>query len=97
MLIPINHTEAEVVAIIDRVAAKIARKFKFGYHDIDDMKQQARLFALECLPRYDLTRPLENFVWTHVHNRLFNYKRDNYERPSCPCKTCTLYDNGLRS
>ena len=97
MLIPPNHTEDEVVAIIDRVVSKVAVKFKFGYHDLEDMKQQARLFALECLPRYDEKRPLENFIWVHVHNRLFNFKRDNYERPSRPCNGCPMFDKGLRS
>ena len=97
MWIPPNHTEEEVVAIIDRVVSKVAVKFKFGYHDLDDMQQQARLFALECLPRYDSNRPLENFLWVHVHNRLFNFKRDNYERPSVPCHTCPLFDKSLRN
>lgn len=97
MKMPHNHTEAEVVEIIDRVAQKIASKFKFGYHDIDDMRQQARLFALEGLARYDCKRPLENFLWVHVHNRLFNFKRDNYERPSCPCTGCPSQDLSLKN
>ena len=40
------------------------------------MKQQAAIFALEGLEKYDNKRPLENFLWTHVRNRLFNYKRE---------------------
>ncbi len=27
-------------------------------------------------------------MWTHVRNRLSNYKRDNYERPDKPCLKC---------
>ena len=55
------------------------------------MKQQAAIFALEGLKNYDHKRPLENFLWTHVRNRLFNYKRDNYQRPDKPCLTCPFH------
>jgi hypothetical protein len=56
------------------------------------MKQQAAIFALEVLENYDNTRPLENFLWTHVRNRLFNYKRNNYQRPDKPCYSCPFFD-----
>ena len=84
--------EDEFVRIIDIISKKLAYKFKFGYHDIDDMKQQATIFAIEALERYDKSRPLENFLWTHVRNRLFNFKRDNYQRPDKPCIKCPLFD-----
>jgi hypothetical protein len=84
--------EDEFLKIIDIIAKKLAYKFKFGYHDFDDMKQQISIFALEGLKNYDHKRPLENFLWTHVRNRLFNYKRDNYQRPDKPCLTCPIYD-----
>jgi DNA-directed RNA polymerase specialized sigma24 family protein len=84
--------EEELLEVINIITKKLAYKFKFGYHDIDDMKQQITVFALEGLKNYDHKRPLENFLWTHVRNRLFNYKRDNYQRPNKPCLTCPLYD-----
>ena len=84
--------ETEFLNIVDIIAKKLAYKFKFGYHDFDDMKQKISIFALEGLKNYDHKRPLENFLWTHVRNRLFNYKRDNYQRPDKPCLTCPLYD-----
>lgn len=84
--------ENEFLRVIDVISKKLAYKFKFGYHDFDDMKQQISIFALEGLKNYDHKRPLENFLWTHVRNRLFNYKRDNYQRPDKPCLTCPLYD-----
>jgi hypothetical protein len=90
MKIPSNHTEEEVLEIFDRVANRLAYKFKFGYHDIDDMKQTARLEAWKGLASYDGVRPLENFIWTHVHNRLFNNKRDKLARPDKPCLDCPL-------
>ncbi len=83
-----NIPEDEVLSTIDRVANRLAYKFLFGYHDVEDIKQQARLFAWEGLSSYDGIRKLENFLWTHVKNRLCNYKRDNYERPDNPCLKC---------
>jgi len=84
--------ENEFLKIIDIISKKLAYKFKFGYHEYDDMKQQISIFALEGLKNYDHKRPLENFLWTHVRNRLFNYKRDNYQRPDKPCYGCPFHD-----
>lgn len=89
---PKTVDENEFLRVVDIISKKLAYKFKFGYHDYDDMKQQISIFALEGLKNYDHKRPLENFLWTHVRNRLFNYKRDNYQRPDKPCLTCPLYD-----
>jgi len=89
-------SDEEFLRVIDIISKKLAYKFKFGYHDINDMKQQISVFALEGLKNYDHKRPLENFLWTHVRNRLFNYKRDNYQRPDKPCLSCPLYDPKLQ-
>ena len=83
-------TEEEVLAVMEKVAKRLAYKFRFGYHDIDDMKQQAYLEAIKGLVKYDEKRPLENFLWTHVRNRLFNLKRNKFERPDKPCLQCPL-------
>ncbi len=86
-------TEEEIVKILDRIADRFAVKFRFGYHDVDDIKQQARLFALEALARYTENKgPLENFLSVHVRNRLINFKRDNYHRFQAPCLQCPFYD-----
>ncbi len=90
MKIPDNMSEDEVLAVIETIARRLAYKYKFGYHDIDDMKQQARLEAWKGLADYDGKRPLENFLWTHVRNRLYNFKRDKFERPDKPCLNCPL-------
>lgn len=83
-------SEEEVLKVIDNVANRLASRFKFGFHTIEDMKQQARLFCIKAMPKYDRKRPLENFLWTHARNRLFNYKRDNFYRPDKPCLNCPL-------
>jgi DNA-directed RNA polymerase specialized sigma24 family protein len=90
--LPHNISEQEFLTVLDNISKRLAYKFKFGYHSFDDMKQQAAIFALEGLEKYDNKRPLENFLWTHVRNRLFNYKRDNYQRPDKPCLNCIFYD-----
>ena len=72
--------EDELIAIVDKIANRFANTFKFGYHELEDMKQQAWQVALEGLKDYDGKRPLENFLWTHVRNRLYNFKRDNLKR-----------------
>jgi len=95
--LPHGVTEDQFLNALDNISKRLGHKFKFGYHSFDDMKQQAAIFALEGLKNYDNKRPLENFLWTHVRNRLFNYKRDNYQRPDKPCLSCPLYDAHCKS
>lgn len=90
--LPHNVDENEFIRVVENISKRLGYKFKFGYHDFDDMKQQAYIFALEGLQKYDNKRPLENFLWTHIRNRLFNYKRNNYQRPDKPCLTCPFFD-----
>lgn len=93
----IKVSDEEFVKVWNKISKKLSYKFKFGYHDVEDMKQQAAIFALEGLEKYDGVRPLENFLWTHVRNRLFNFKRNNYQRPDLPCKTCPFYDKHFKT
>lgn len=74
-------TETEVLAIMTTVVNRIAHKYRFGYYDIDDIKQEAFIIAMEAMDRYDEGRPLENFLAVHISNRLKNFKRDNFFRP----------------
>lgn len=90
-------SDEEFLTVLDKITKRLSHKFRFGYHSVEDMKQQAAIFALEGLKNYDHKRPLENFLWTHVRNRLFNYKRNNYQRPDKPCLTCPLYDPSYRA
>jgi DNA-directed RNA polymerase specialized sigma24 family protein len=90
--LPNGVTEEEFLNVLEKISKKLVHKFRFGYHEVEDMKQQAAIFAMEGLERFDNSRPLENFLWTHVRNRLFNFKRNNYQRPDKPCLTCPFYD-----
>ena len=73
-------TEQEVLAVIEKIVNRYCHKFKFGYFTAEDIKQEAFIIAVDALDRYDETRPLENFLSSHVKNRLINFKRDNYCR-----------------
>ena len=94
-MLPQDMSEEQVLQIINDISNRLAAKFKFGYHEIEDMKQQARMFAWEALDRYDGVRPLENFLWTHVRNRLYNFKRNNFGRPDKPCDGCPHFDPSI--
>lgn len=80
MKIPKNMTEQEVVDIITKVARSLAPKFTFASYDIDDIFQEAFIIGIDGLEKYDQERPLANFMFAHISNRLKNFKRNNYYR-----------------
>lgn len=80
----------EVIETIQRVARRLAPKFVFGYHDVKDIEQEAFIIGAEGYSRYDGKRSLYNFLYTHIKNRLVNYKRRHYERIQPPCEKCPL-------
>ena len=73
-------TESEVLEVVNRICDRYAYKFKFGYFEPDDIRQEAFIIAIDALERYEESRPLENFLAVHVKNRLNNFKRDRYYR-----------------
>ena len=80
MKIPHNLSEQEVIDIITRIARRLAPKFVFASYDIEDIFQEAFIMGIDGLDKYDSSRPLANFMFTHISNRLKNFKRDNYFR-----------------
>lgn len=78
----------EELDIIDKIAKRLAGRYRFGYNDVEDIEQQARIIALMGLKDYDGVRPLENFLWVHVKNRLYNFRRDNFLRIHGACEKC---------
>lgn len=88
--LPDGMTEDEFVSIVNNVAGQLCHKFKFGYYEIDDIKQECFIEAIDALNRYDPDRPLVNFLWSHLHNRLCNLKRKKYFRREKPCDNCPL-------
>lgn len=85
---PEGVTEELFLAAVDNAVRLLAPNFTFGYYDVDDIRQEATLFAIEALPRYDTSRPLDNFLYVHIRNRLTNLKRNEYRRTDSPCALC---------
>ena len=94
MQVPNGYTEEQVLAIIDNVVNKLGPSFTFAHFDTDDIKQEGRIIALDILQKnvYDTSKPLENFLYSHVRNRLINLKRDKFARHEPPCTSCPFYD-----
>ena len=96
MQIPKGMTEKDVLQAIENVVNSLARSFKFGYFDVDDMKQQGRMYALQGIENYKPEiGPLENFLRSHVRNRYLNLKRNKLTRHQPPCVECPFYDPKL--
>lgn len=72
--------EKEIIAIIQKVCNKMVSKYKFGYYDVDDMRQEAFIIGWLVLPKFNGTAPLENFLSVHIRRRLLNFHRDHYYR-----------------
>lgn len=84
----IHLAESDVLEMVERVVRLLAPKCRIPGHDLDDVKQEARLMCLECLPRWDGVRPLENFMFSHLRRRLTNLRRDRWRRYDAPCRAC---------
>jgi hypothetical protein len=94
MNLPHGKTEAEVLLAIEKAVNILAPSFVFGYFDLDDIKQQGRVYALQALAAggYDPSRPLENFLYAHIRNRYINLRRDKLRRSDAPCLRCHAGD-----
>jgi|TARA_A100001037_G_scaffold35150_1_gene27298 DNA-directed RNA polymerase specialized sigma24 family protein len=71
-------TEEQTLAEITKVIDRIAPRYTFYGYELDDIKQESFIICADALPRYDATRPLENFLAVHLSNRLKNFVRDNH-------------------
>jgi DNA-directed RNA polymerase specialized sigma24 family protein len=80
MKIPDGLNEEEVVETIMSMAKRLAPKYVFAAYDKEDIEQEAFLIGIAGLEKYDSSRPLVNFMYTHMSNRLKTFKRDNYYR-----------------
>lgn len=91
MKLPPGVTEDAFLEAVNSVADLLAHHFKFGIYDADDIRQQAALFGIEAMgegTKYDPKRPLPNFIFSHVRNRLLNLKRNKLRRSDPPCREC---------
>lgn len=80
MKIPKGMDEQRVVDTILKISKKLAHKYTFASYEVEDIEQEAFLIGIAGLEKYDQGRPLENFMYVHINNRLKTFKRDNYYR-----------------
>ncbi len=80
MKIPKGMNETEVVDTILKISKKLAHRYTFASYEAEDIEQEAFLIGITGLQKYDQSRPLENFMYVHINNRLKTFKRDNYYR-----------------
>lgn len=80
MKIPKGMNETEVVNTILKISKKLAHRYTFTSYEVEDIEQEAFLIGIAGLDKYDQDRPLENFMYVHINNRLKTFKRDNYYR-----------------
>lgn len=97
MYVPPGLTEDEVLATIEKVCYRLARKYTIVNMNtfcfsIEDLEQQCFQWALERLPAYIPDRPLENFLQFCLKNKLNNLKREKFKRVEIPCKSCAAED-----
>lgn len=90
LTVPPGMTADQVWAAIEKVADSLCRMYSFGYFEPEDIKQEARIFALQVLAKgkYDGIRPLEKYLYIPVRNMLANFKRNHFRRNDSPCAEC---------
>lgn len=91
--LPKGIKEEDFLEVLEKAVADATRNFGVAYLEIEDLKQEARTFALEALPKFKAAKgSLYTFLRTHIHNRLINLKRDIEFRPQAPCHSCGYHD-----
>lgn len=91
-----QKTLDEAYPIIERLAKNRSRNGGFAYYEPDDVYQEVWGMCLDAMDRYDpATGQIENFLVTHVTNRLKNLRRDKYFRPGDDIVTSGLARNRM--
>lgn len=92
MKLPKGYTEEQVVRQMKNAVGHLAKHFIFGYYDLDDIKQEGYLYAIDAVEKYDVDNSrgcsLYTYIYTYVKNRLLNLRRDKMERLESPCDGC---------
>ena len=77
----------KILQLIQALACKLASRYRFSYHTIEDIEQEAIIIGLEGLSRYNKEMgALSTFLYHHINNRLKNFKRNHthYLTQTCP-------------
>jgi hypothetical protein len=54
MRLPPNVKESDFLAATEKVVGILAPSFAFGYVEVEDIKQQARMFAIQAMENMTL-------------------------------------------
>jgi len=88
MKIIMTKITPEQTQILIDLVKKIAPRYAFGIYGVEEIKQEAMIYGIQGIVDYDGNRPLENFLYSHIKNRLLNLKRDKFKRVETPCTLC---------
>ena len=80
----------QIPQLVDEIVDSIGYKFRFGPFEIEDLKQEAYIWAIAKLDKYDGRSTLKNFLYQIIYRQSCNLKRKHYERRSPPCAQCPL-------
>ena len=86
------------IKIIQKVARAVAPRYTFGFYDKEDIEQECFIEALRVMDKFDeRLGSLENFLYTHLHNRMKNFLRKHYYRKTFSCVLCGGNDPSCES
>lgn len=97
MVVPEGYTQEQVLKIINDILNIIAHRYTFSVFDVDDIKQEGFLLALEGLIKYNGSFPLENFLRVHLNNRLKDFKRNNSFKINTHCVSCKSFTSSCEA
>lgn len=84
----LSYTDIE--RIVEYLVSTKSNSFSFDVYGPEDIGQEIRIICLRALQHFDTEKVQPdrwaNFFGRCVDNALKNLKRDNYIRPSTPCK-----------
>jgi hypothetical protein len=88
----LREAEAEVLATMRKVCRSLRYAYRFAGQEAADIEQEGYYAAIQVLNsgKYDVARPLENFLRGHLKKRLSNFRRNHSVRIEAPCSCCDL-------
>jgi DNA-directed RNA polymerase specialized sigma24 family protein len=86
--VPAGLTQADVLAVVNKLADRMAKRFSFGPFSAEDLRQQCFVWAIELLPKFRPGGRLENFLQVALKNKLKNLRRKHLKRAEVPCPKC---------
>jgi len=94
MFVPQGYTEETTLQVMTTVLNQLCGAFRFGYYDMEDMRQEGYIYGMEALSDYKAElSSLSTFLHNHIRNRFINMQRNKLERRTPPCLVCPFYND----